>query len=343
MRWSWVVVGAALVALPLTFSNAFYEHMIALMLLWAVVASAWNIVGGYAGQVSFGHAIFFGVGAYAPLLVYTRWHVAPVLGIPLGIVVSVGIAVVVGMPTFRLRGHYFSMATIAVAELIRLLVSSWKFVGAAIGLNGPAIGRTVWDVCFRSSVVYYYIFLVVLGLVLGFTWWMESSRMGYYLRAVKSGERAARSLGVSSPKYKMYAMIASAVFTSLGGSLYAVMVGFVDPDSAFGMMVSVQMVIMAALGGAGTLVGPLVGSAMLVPLQTFANSLFGGQGNGLTFIIYGGIIILVSRCEPGGLVEIWERFAAWIGWKGKAGEFGELAGGERSFEGLSRLLGRHGR
>jgi branched-chain amino acid transport system permease protein len=311
MRWRWAALAAVLLAAPLLFRDPFHERMIALVLLWAVLASAWNIVGGYAGQVSFGHAVFFGVGAYVPLLIFTRWQGAPVLGIPVGIAVSIGIAALVGLPTFRLHGHYLSMATIAVAELIRLLVTNWEYVGAARGLGGPAIGRTIWDLSYRSSIPYYYIFLGVLAAVLGFTYWMEQSRMGYYLRAVKAGERAARSLGVSAPRYKLYAMIASAAFTSLGGSLYAVMLGFVDPDSVFGILVSVQMVIMAALGGTGTLLGPLLGAAILIVLQTFANSLFGGEGQGLTFILYGGIIILLARFEPGGLLEIRHQYAAW--------------------------------
>ena len=113
MRWGWGGLAAVLLAAPLLFQDPFYERMIALMLLWAVLASAWNIVGGYAGQVSFGHAMFFGVGAYVPLLVYTRWHGVPLLGIPVGVTVSIAIAVLVGMPTFRLHGHYLSMATIA--------------------------------------------------------------------------------------------------------------------------------------------------------------------------------------------------------------------------------------
>jgi branched-chain amino acid transport system permease protein len=249
--------------------------------------------------------------------VYTHWQGVPLLGIPVGIAISVGIAVLIGVPTFRLHGHYLSMATIAVAELIRLLVTNWEFVGAARGLGGPASGRTIWDLSYRSSIPYYYIFLALFALVLGFTSWMEQSRMGYYLRAIKAGQRAARSLGVSAPRYKLYAMIASAAFTSLAGSLYAVMLGFVDPDSVFGIMVSVQMVIMAALGGAGTLIGPLVGAALLIPLQTFANSLFGGQGNGLTFILYGGIIILLSRFEPGGILEIWNHYLARKARKGR--------------------------
>jgi len=310
MRWGWLALGVVLLVAPLTFQDPFYERMIALVLLWAVLASAWNIVGGYAGQVSFGHAMFFGVGAYLPLLVYTHWGGVPLLGIPVGMAVSACIAILIGMPTFRLHGHYLSMATIAVAELIRLLVTNWEFVGAARGLGGPASGRTIWDLSYRSSIPYYYIFLAVLASVLAFTYYMEKSRMGYYLRAIKAGQRAARSLGVSAPRYKLFALIVSAAFTSLAGSLYAVMLGFVDPDSVFGILVSVQMVIMAALGGAGTLIGPLVGAALLIPLQTFANSLFGGQGNGLTFILYGGIIILLSRFEPGGLLEIWNHYLA---------------------------------
>ncbi|MFI5341787.1 MAG: branched-chain amino acid ABC transporter permease [Candidatus Methylomirabilales bacterium] len=310
MRWGWLALGVVLLVAPLTFQDPFYERMMALVLLWAVLASAWNIVGGYAGQVSFGHAMFFGVGAYLPLLVYTHWGGVPLLGIPVGMAVSAGIAILIGMPTFRLHGHYLSMATIAIAELIRLLVTNWEFVGAARGLGGPASGRTIWDLSYRSSIPYYYIFLVVLASVLAFTYHMEQSRMGYYLRAIKAGQRAARSLGVSAPRYKLYALIVSAAFTSLAGSLYAVMLGFVDPDSVFGILVSVQMVIMAALGGTGTLIGPLVGAALLIPLQTFANSLFGGQGNGLTFILYGGIIILLSRFEPGGLLEIWNHYLA---------------------------------
>ena len=315
MRWGWLALGVVLLVAPLTFQDPFYERMIALVLLWAVLASAWNIVGGYAGQVSFGHAMFFGVGAYLPLLVYTHWGGVPLLGIPVGMAVSAGIAILIGMPTFRLHGHYLSMATIAVAELIRLLVTNWEFVGAARGLGGPASGRTIWDLSYRSSIPYYYIFLAVLASVLAFTYSMEKSRMGYYLRAIKAGQRAARSLGVSAPRYKLFALIVSAAFTSLAGSLYGVMLGFVDPDSVFGILVSVQMVIMAALGGAGTLIGPLVGAALLIPLQTFANSLFGGQGNGLTFILYGGIIILLSRFEPGGLLEIWNHYLARKGLK----------------------------
>ena len=182
------------------------------------------------------------------------------------------LAAVVGTPTFRLRGHYFSMATIAAAELARILAANWPLVGAAVGLMGPPVPRSMWDLSFISPVPYHYLFLAVLIVLLGLTWQMQRSRMGYYLAAIRGGDRAARSLGVPVLRYKLYALLLSAAFTSLAGSLYAVMVGFIDPDSALGILISVKMVIIAALGGAGTLFGPLVGAIILVPLEETTNA-----------------------------------------------------------------------
>lgn len=305
MRWGWLVLAAALLAYPWVFSGPFYEDIGVLVLLAAIAASAWNIVGGYAGQVSVGHAIFFGAGAYMPLLLYQLWQLPPLAGVPLGIAVSLVIAVIVGMPTFRLQGHYFSMATIAVAELVRIVVGNWDLLGAAIGMMGPATPRGWWDLIYRSAVPYYYIFLGVLAVLLLVTWHVQRSRFGYYLRAIRAGERAARSLGVPVARYKLYALMLSAGFTSLAGSLYVIKTGFIDPESGLGILVSVQMIITAALGGAGTLLGPLLGAVILVPLQTATNTWFGGGGSGLTYIIYGGIIMLIARFEPGGLLELW--------------------------------------
>ena len=300
-------LAAALLVYPLILSGPFYLDIGVAFLLAAISASAWNIVGGYAGQVSVGHSMFFGLGAYAPVLVYTLWGWPPIAGIPLGIVLAVALAVLIGMPTFRLSGHYFSMATIAVAELIRIFVGTWDLVGAAIGLQGPATARGWWDLTFRGELPYYYIFLAVLGVVLLTTAAIERRRFGFYLRAIKASERAARSLGVPVRRTKLQALALSAAFTSVAGSLYVVKTGFIDPDSGFGILISVQMVIVAALGGAGTLFGPLVGALILIPLQTVTNSLFGGGGSGLTYILYGGIIVLIARFEPGGLFDLWQR------------------------------------
>ena len=146
-------------------------------------------------------------------------------------------------------------------------------------------------------------------MLLVFTFAIERRRFGYYLGAIKAGERAARSLGVPVQQMKIKALVLSAVFTSVAGSLYSIKTGFIDPESGFGILVSVQMVIIAALGGAGTLFGPLVGALILIPLQTATNTWFGGGGTGLTYILYGGIIVVIARFEPGGMFELWDRIA----------------------------------
>ena len=301
---------AVLAVWPLLTDDTFLQRIGALVMLGAISASAWNLIGGYAGQVSVGHAVYFGAGAYASLLVFTRFGWPPIAGAPLGVAVSLGLAALVGTPTFRLRGHYFSMATIAAAELIRIMVGNWDWLGAAVGLMGPAVPRSVADLSFISPLPYYYIFGVVLALVLALTWWLQHGRLGFYLRAINGGDRAARSLGVPVLRYKLYALLLSAGITSIAGTLYAVMVGFADPDSVLGILISVKMVIMAALGGAGTLLGPTIGAAILVPLEESLNAQFGGSGTGITYVVYGAIILLIARFQPGGLVQMAHRLWA---------------------------------
>jgi branched-chain amino acid transport system permease protein len=303
------LLGALALAYPLLVQSPVYQRLGALVLLAAIGASAWNLIGGYAGQVSVGHAVFFGAGAYAAIGVYVHYGLPPIAGIPLGALVAVAIAALIGVPTLRLSGHYFSMATIAVAELVRVLVTNWDWVGAAQGISGPAVPRTVLDLSFVSAVPYYYIFLAVLAGVLGLTWHIERSRMGFYLRAIKDSERAARSLGVAAGRCKLYAYMLSAGLTSVAGALYAIMFGFVDPESGCGILISVKMLIMAALGGSGLLFGPLVGAMILVPLEEISNSLLGGKGAGLTFVVYGAIIVVIARFLPSGILALFARRA----------------------------------
>ena len=249
-RVGWALLAAGLLLYPMIFSGAFYRDIGVTFLLAAISASAWNIVGGYAGQVSVGHSMFFGLGAYTPLLFYTLWGWPPIVGIPFGIVLAIGLAVVIGMPTFRLTGHYFSMATIAVAELIRIFAGTWDLVGAAIGLQGPATARGWWDLTFRGELPYYYIFLAVLAIVLLVTTAaIERRRFGFYLRAIKASERAARSLGVPVRQTKMQG--AGAVRrVHLDRRLALCRQDRLHRSGfrAFGILISVQMVIVAALG-----------------------------------------------------------------------------------------------
>ena len=301
-RAVWPILGLILLAYPFVFSTPFQQRLGALVLLYATGASAWNIVGGYAGLISVGHAVFFGCGAYGALASYQYLGLPPIGGLPIGVAASVFIAAIIGVPTLRLSGHYFSMATIAVAELMRLVVSNAEWLGGAQGLSGPPVPRTPLDLSFISALPYYYLFLAVLTAVLALTWQMERRRIGYYLRAIRDSERAARSLGAAAPRYKLYAYMLSAALTAVAGALYAVMFGFVDPESGLGILVSVKMLIMAALGGAGLLLGPLVGAAILVPLEEISNNLLGGAGGGLTFVVYGAIIVVIARFQPGGIL-----------------------------------------
>ena len=307
-RWIWLsIVAAVVVAYPLLLSSPFQQRLGALVLLYAIAASAWNIVGGYAGQVSVGHVVFFGCGAYAAMGSYAKFGLSPLFGIPGGIVIAVGLAAIIGVPTLRLSGHYFSMATIAVAETMRLIVTNTDWLGAAVGLSGPTVPRNIFDLSFLSSLPYYYLFLIILAITLLITWWMTNSRMGFYLRAIKDSERAARSLGAPASRTKLYAYMLSAALTSVAGALYAMMFGFVDPESGLGILISVKILIMAALGGAGLLFGPLVGAAILVPLEEISNNLLGGKGAGLTFVVYGAIIVLIARFQPGGILTLIKR------------------------------------
>jgi branched-chain amino acid transport system permease protein len=304
VKWAGgAALAAALLGYPLVFTTPFEQRLGALALLYAIGASAWNIVGGYAGLISVGHAVFFGCGAYGALASYQYLGLPPIGGLPIGVAVSVMIAAAIGAPTLRLSGHYFSMATIAVAELVRLVVSNSEWLGGAQGLSGPPVPRTLADLSFVSALPYYYLFLAVLAAVLALTWRMERARMGFFLRAIRDSERAARSLGVAAPRYKLFAYMLSAAITAVAGALYAVMIGFVDPESGLGILISVKMLIMAALGGAGLLFGPLVGAVILVPLEELSNSLLGGAGTGLTFVVYGAIIVIIARLQPGGILK----------------------------------------
>src|SRR3984957_8991185 len=213
-RLLWLTVGLALViAYPLLFSTPFHQRLGALVLVYAIAASEWNIIGGYAGQVSVGHVVFFGCGAYAAMGAYAHFGLSPLIGIPAGIVVSVVISAVVGVPTLRLSGHYFSMATIAVAELVRLIVGNTDYLGAGVGLSGPTVPRNVFDLSFISALPYYYLFLTVLVITLGITWWMANSRLVFSPPAIGDPDRGARPLGAPPSRTKLYAFMLSAVLT----------------------------------------------------------------------------------------------------------------------------------
>ena len=223
-------LGLAL-AVPIVVTDASRLNLLILMLMAAQAGVAWNVLGGYAGQVSLGHAAFYGIGAYTCTLLVLKFGVNPWLGMPAAGVVAAGLSVVLGWPCFRLKGHYFAMATIAVAEIVQTVFTNWDYAGGAGGLTLP-MDHNGWAwMTFADKAPYYWIALGLLVATLAATVWIARSHVGYYLRAIKDEPDAARSIGIDITRYKQIALACSAFFTALGGSLYAQKELYIDPGS----------------------------------------------------------------------------------------------------------------
>jgi branched-chain amino acid transport system permease protein len=285
---------------PLLENDPSHQNLAILMLMAAQFGVAWNILGGYAGQVSLGQVAFYGLGAYTSTLLFTRLGINPWLAIPAGGLVAAGLSVLIGWSCFRLKGHYFAMATIAVAEIIQVIFTNWDYAGAAVGINLPM--EEGWKtLTFAGKEPYYYLALALLLLTLGVNWAIERSYLGYYFRAIKDEPDAACSLGVNLRRYKLFAFAISSFFTALGGSLYAQKELYIDPASVLHTGLSIKMALVAILGGVGTLSGPLFGAAILTMIEEGSRSLFGGSGRGTDLIIYAALIVLIAIYYPNGV------------------------------------------
>jgi len=296
------VVWLALLAFPLFVSSPFYFHLMILIFLYALLAGAWNILGGYTGQVSLGHAVFFGIGAYSSTLGLVNLGINPWLGMLAGGVIAVIISLIIGYPTFRLRGHYFVIATIALGEIVFVLFTNWEWAGGAVGKTLPFIEPGLKSFQFGPKAPYYYIALSLLTIQLAVTYWMQRSYLGYYFQAIREDQDAARSLGIDISHYKLVAMGFSAFFMAIGGSFYAQYVMYIDPESVLPMMLSIQVCLIAILGGVGTIAGPVIGAAIMIPLAEYSRALLGGSGSALDLVIYGLLIMIIAVAKPSGLM-----------------------------------------
>ena len=307
------VLGVALLAAALLFPAVvtlpYPRDVMIRIFLYATLAQAWNILAGYCGQISLGHAIFFGTGAYTAGVFVARDIASPWVAMPVGALLAVALSQLIGAPVFRLRGHYFAIATIAVGEIVHILAVNWDFIGAARGLYIP-IKRPDSLVNFQfhdSKAVYYYIVLGLLLLALGVTRAIERSRLGYYFRAVREEQDAAASLGVPVARTKRVAFAISAAVTAACGTFYAQYLLFIDPESVLPLSLSILICLVAVLGGVGTLWGPLLGAMVLVPLGETTRIWLGGTGKALDLVIYGALIMLISVAQPAGLVGLVRR------------------------------------
>ena len=297
----------ALAAVPLFLNDPFLCHILIMIMMYATMSIGWNVIGGYAGQVSFGNAAFFGVGAYTTAILLVNSNVNPWLGMLAGCVLSVGLAVVVGYPCFRLRGHYFAIATIAVGEIMVVIFTNWDYVGAAVGIYMPILEESFTNFEFHSSKIpYYYIILAMLLFAIAVSYVIEESRLGYYLRAVKDDPDGARSLGIDIQKYKMIAFSISAVLTSICGTFYGQYVLYIHPSSTMDLMMSIHLCIIALIGGIGKLFGPVIGAFVFIPLMELTRVYFGSEGQGIDMIIYSLLVIIIAIWRPQGL---WALFS----------------------------------
>ena len=292
-----IVVVLALAAL----TDDVFLDLVFTFLLWAVLGQSWNWVSGYGGNVSFGHAIFFACGAYAAALTGASWHVSPWLALPLAIVAAVVLAFVVGYPTLSLRGHYFSIATIAVAAIADALVRTQDWLGRANGLQIP-IAEGFANLQFAHKAPYVAIALVLYAGVQLATIALEHSKLGYYLRALKANHEAAASVGIDERRWKLTAFAGSATIAALGGVLFAQYTLFVDPPSTLDISISVDMALVGVIGGLATVWGPTVGALIFVALSKFVALQLGGTGKGYDLILYGAIIVLIATLRPRGIV-----------------------------------------
>ncbi|MBV8922314.1 branched-chain amino acid ABC transporter permease [Bradyrhizobium sp.] len=299
---------AAAAVVPLLVKDAYYQNIMVLTLMYAALSQSWNILSGYCGQISLGHALYFGLGAYTTALLFTKFGVLPWFGMLGGGVISAVMAMALGYPCFRLRGHYFVIATIVIAETALLLVQNWDWAGAALGITIPMHGDNWLTFQFPRSKLPYFYFALVLAAVAWFvTWWLEDSKWGFWWRAVKDNPEAAESLGVVVFNSKMGAAAVSAFFVAVGGGFYAQFVSYIDPESVMGFQFSLKMALAAVLGGIGTLWGPLLGAAILIPISELTSSHIGGSGRGVDLIVYGSLIVLISLARPQGLVSLFSR------------------------------------
>jgi branched-chain amino acid transport system permease protein len=299
-----------LLVAPLLTSNPFFQHLMIMVLFWTLLGASWNLLGGFAGQVSFGHATFLGIGAYVTMLFYLSLGLSPFLGMLAGGVIGALFALPIGLICFRLRGPYFSLATLAVAEIVRLVALNWEQLTAGpMGLlitTLPRISIASMTVDWESKIPFYYLAVALALFAMGLTYVVSRSRLGAYLMAVREDMDSAEAAGIDTARTRVVALVLSAFVVGLAGGFYALYFRYVDPDAVFAISLSVEMVFIAVVGGLATTAGPIVGAVVLVGIgEIFRERFAAGH-----LIFYGLFMMLVIRYLPEG---IWGRLRLLLG------------------------------
>jgi branched-chain amino acid transport system permease protein len=279
-------------------------NFVMMALYAALLAQAWNILGGYGGQFSFGHALFFGVGAYTQVIAQIQFGLNPWLALPVAMISSSSIGACVGLLSFRyrLKGSYFALVTLAFAEVFRILALSVNFTGAGVGLMLP-LHESLSNMQFASRSGYVWLILTLVTTALLVTAWLRHSKFGAYLQAVRDNEDAALALGVNPLRSKLAAIVISAAFMGAGGAFYAQVFQYIDPGLAFGPQTSIESLVGAIVGGLGTLWGPVLGALTLHLLGDLTRNLF-GQLPGINMVVYGSVLIVIVMFLPKGIAGV---------------------------------------
>ena len=297
-----------LMLLPLYLDN-YALGIFVMIFYWAYVGQSWNVLTGYTGHISLGHALYIGIGAYATTFLVQTFGLTPWIGMFFGGILAVGIALFLGFLGFRfgIRGVYFVIMTIAFAEITRLIVSHIEALGSFTGIFLD-FNPSFWNFQFRGNLPYYYISFGFMVASLVAVRLIETSKVGRFIVAIREDEEAAQALGVNTFKYNMIAIAISAFMTSLAGAFYANYIYYLHPNSLFGMSLSIELILRPIVGGLGTLFGPVIGSIILTPLSELSRAyLTKGGLEGLHLILYGVLAILVVLFMPKGIIVYVQR------------------------------------
>ncbi|MBE6878346.1 MAG: branched-chain amino acid ABC transporter permease [Ruminococcaceae bacterium] len=312
---------AAFIIVPLTIGNTTDVHnVIIYILIYAMVGEAWNLITGFTGQTSFGHAAYFGVGAYTSTIMLEYFHITPWIGMLVGGVIAVILAFMVNFQMFKLKGHYFAIATLCVAEILKTIFSTWKWVGAGDGIaltpitvlipdaSKNAWGKIAWlSLDVRNRLPFLFTTLAVFCIVFVVCVLLENSKVGFYWKAIRESHEVAESIGINPRNYKLLAMCLSAFIAAIGGTFFAQFFKYIDAITVFPLSVSMIFVLVTVLGGIGNVYGPIIGSVIYYSLELIMRRLTGASGSGLDQIVFGILIVLVTCFEPRGIMGLIDR------------------------------------
>lgn len=296
-----LVLLGALHALPWVYPDVL--HTLIMIFLFAIMGQGWNVLSGYAGQFSFGHSLFFGLGAYGSSLLYVKAGISPWFGLFLAAGISAAVGLFIGVLSFRyeLKGPFFALIMLAFAEIFYVIAMGWEWSGGALGILIPLKGDSWRVMQFMDKTPFYFILMWLTVGSLYLVWKLEGTRMGLYFQAIREDQDAAEALGADSFRYRLMAMALSAAMTAVGGTIYAQYLLYIDPDTTFGVLNSVEIMLRPIIGGPGTVLGPLLGSVVLTPLSEVTRMALQAY-SGAYLMFYGAILVAVIMFLPDGLM-----------------------------------------